>query len=299
MILAVSRDEILDAFAPAIRRAVSGHDAKWEAAVARLSKPTPWWRSLLAPKKAKVRTVYEEKWGDRNKVSTRLDLTHGKPGPVVWGSERYFAHSRGTKRVHLLYLMRLIEVLQPKSVLEVGYGMGQNLFILSARFPHISFTGIELTEHGHEVAQAVRSKPILPQEMADFSPLPPVDLSAHQSVVLHVGSAANLPFPEKSFDLVFTMQSLEQMESIRDRALTQIAGVAAGHIAMFEPFADWNTTPLRRHKIKSSDYFSASVSDLPAYGLQPVFSTDDMPSKLVYGIGLVVAKPLESRLSAL
>jgi hypothetical protein len=53
--------------------------------------------------------------------------------------------------------------------------------------------------------------------------------------------------------------------------------------------AEWNTAPARRRTIKSRRLFSASIAELTTYGLTPVFTTDDMPSKLAYGVGLVVA----------
>jgi hypothetical protein len=98
-----------------------------------------------------------------------------------------------------------------------------------------------------------------------------------------------LPFSPKSFDLVFTIQALEQMEAIREEVLSNIASASAGYVAMFEPFADWNSSLGRRAKIKMSNYFAARIDDLPSYGLLPVFATDDMPMKVNYGVGLVVA----------
>jgi methylase of polypeptide subunit release factors len=77
--------------------------------------------------------------------------------------------------VHLIFLMRLIEKLQPTHVLEVGSGMGLNLCILAARFPNIRFTGIELTTAGDEVARAFRAMPKLSKQFVEFSPLPLLD----------------------------------------------------------------------------------------------------------------------------
>jgi len=126
--------------------------------------------------------------------------------------------------------------------------------------------------------------------MVSFSPLPVKDLTAHQRVVLQQGSGARLPYEPGSFDLVFTIQALEQMQQVRREALMQLSAVSRGHVAMFEPFADWNSTPARRAKIAASGYFSVRVDELSSYGLQPILATDDMPTKLNYGIGLVVAR---------
>ena len=135
----------------------------------------PWWRRIFRPAaKASVRDVYEKKWTPEAALArfTRRPDNHGA---IVWGDRRYFAYGIWIKRVHLLFLMRLIEKLQPTNVLEVGSGMGLNLCILAARFPDIKFTGIELTAAGDEVARAFRAMPTLPEQFSQFSPLPLVD----------------------------------------------------------------------------------------------------------------------------
>ena len=58
---------------------------------------------------------------------------------------------------------------------------------------------------------------------------------------------------------------------------------------MFEPFAEWNETKHRRAKIVGSGLVRLSASELPAYGLNVVGETGDMPMKGHYGVGLVVA----------
>jgi SAM-dependent methyltransferase len=285
------------AFAPAIRRRVSGDDAEWNkrmaAATPRLSTRLVDWLQRTFLKRG-VEGVYEEKWSNDKAdalLRKRFDMTANARDPMVWGEERFFAHPRGAKRVHLLYLIRLIETIKPRTVLEVGSGTGANLFILAALFPDISFSGIELTSAGYNTAKEISSRDTLPQPLADFSPVPIRDPRAHQRVSLHQGNAKHLPFPPGSFDLVYTVQALEQMEAIREEALQQIESVSRGYVAMIEPFADFNVTAPRRYKISSARYFSASVKDLLAYGLKPVFSSDNMPSKLTYGIGMVVAQP--------
>ncbi len=295
--LNVTFQEIEDAFAPGIQRTVPAEDSEWTAREkrldAKLSKGLPWWRRIFRPAaKASVRDVYEKKWTP-DAALARFTRRQDNYGSIVWGDRRYFAYNIWTKRVHLLFLMRLIEKLQPANVLEVGSGMGLNLCMLAGRFPGIKFTGIELTAAGDEVARSFRAMPTLPEQLRKFSPLPLVDEQAHQRIDLHRGSAAQLPFDRGSFDLVYSIQALEQMELIRDQVFEQIANVCAGHVAMFEPFAEWNQNPMRRGLISSRGYFAAGFADLRRYNLKPVFISDDMPTKLSYGIGLVVARRLQ------
>lgn len=293
--LEVSEQEIEQAFAPGVARVVPAHDAEWAAKEKQLkikmTTGVPWWRKLLRPVAEKrVRDTYEKRWTAEAALS-RFTRRPENCDPIVWRDQHYFAYSIWTKRVHLLFLMRLIEKLGPASVLEIGSGMGLNLCILAARFPQIKFTGIELTSAGHEMAQSFRAMPRLPEELTQFSPLRLKDEGkAHQKIQLHQGSAAQLPFEKGSFDLVYSIQALEQMEGLRDQVFQQIANVCSGHVAMFEPFAEWNRNPVRQGLISSRGFFAAGVSDLRRYGFEPVFASDDMPTKLAYGVGLVVAR---------
>ena len=296
----LAADALSECFSPAIERAVDGEDSEWTATLRRQAAkfekrawPSPLWLPFRAWRRTgrHARRAYERRWTSESSLS-RLDLGGGAPAPVVWGSRRYFAHVAGIKRVHLLYLIHLIDDLKPTRVLEVGSGMGHNLFILAARFPETAFCGIELTDAGTGVAESIRAEEHLPDALGLFSPVPVRDTTAHKRVELHQGNAANLPFSDGRFDLVYTVQALEQMDLIRHRVLREIARTSAGLTAMIEPFADWNESPARRNRIRAFQFFSASIADLEQYGLRPVFVSDDMPTKAHYGVGLVIAETM-------
>ena len=229
MDLEIPHADIERAFAPAVRRTVTGNDPEWSKATAFWDKSRPslrgLWRRLL-PVSWRTRRVYEDRW-EEMELSERYDLGREQETPMLWNGARYFANPRGAKRVHLLYLMHVIDQLDPKSVLEVGSGIGGNLFMLAARYPHIQFSGIELTASGYQAAQAIRALPVLPKELADFSPLEVRDLSAHQRVTFYQGSAAALPFPPRSYDLVYTVQAIEQMKDVGRTALRELARVSS------------------------------------------------------------------------
>ena len=101
-----------------------------------------------------------------------------------------------------------------------------------------------------------------------------------------------MPFDDSSFDLVFSLLALEQMEAIRDAAVAEVARVSARWAVMIEPFTDFNRDPLRRACTEAKGYFSLGTRDLKRFGLEPVFVFDDIPQKITRGAGLVVAKKL-------
>jgi SAM-dependent methyltransferase len=107
---------------------------------------------------------------------------------------------------------------------------------------------------------------------------------------LDVDGATQLPFPDKSFDLVFTALALEQMEEIRLRALSEIGRVARTHTAMIEPFYDWNESGRHRDWVVANDNFSGRIADLPSFGLEPILVSGNMPSKVTNRPGLVVCR---------
>ena len=103
------------------------------------------------------------------------------------------------------------------------------------------------------------------------------------------GSAAQLPFPDHSFDLVYTVLALEQMEEIRGLALSELQRVSRRHVLMIEPFWEYNPPGIRRDYILANHYFDATLPNLEAFGLHVVFAKE-LPAKLHRGVGAVLTR---------
>lgn len=217
-----------------------------------------------------------------------------EPGdaPFEWGPDRFFAKGIATSRIHLLVLSRLIERLQPASVLEVGSGSGINLFTLAARFPAVTFTGIDVNGMSVRRAKAMQQLDRVPPLIEQFSPEPIVDPLAHRRVVLHHGDARALPFADGQFELVFTRLALERMQAFRDTVLGELGRVASTHVAMLEAFREWNADGLRRDYMTAQRYLDCAAAELPALGLDPILVFDDLPYKITHRPVLVVARPV-------
>jgi SAM-dependent methyltransferase len=194
------------------------------------------------------------------------------------------------KRVHQRLLWRCIGALRPASVLEVGFGNGLNLLALSTAFPGVRWAGVELSTTGVARAKEVQRLAELPREIASFCSWPNEAPQAYRHIDFREGDARQLPFGDCSFDLVFTLLALEQMDAIRDAAISEISRVSSKWLVMIEPFADFNRDPLRRTYARAKGYFSLAVCDLKRFGLTPVFAYDDIPHKITRGAGLVVAR---------
>jgi SAM-dependent methyltransferase len=237
-----------------------------------------------------VESEYAEAW-------QRIDYgmyALGRPlefvSPWLYGGQRWFAADAGATRVRQLLLQRVITRLRPRRVLEVGCGNGINLILLASRFPELELSGIELTSEGVRAATDLQRRPCLPDGIAGFAPNGIADTTAFRRIAFRQGDAGALPFGDGSFDLVFTMLALEQMESLRRRALSELARVTAGHALTIEPFADVNADLWRRLNVFRRNYFRGRIADLAGFGLQPEIVTADFPQEVFLGACLVLAR---------
>lgn len=293
--LGLTRAGVQQTIEPFVARHVGKRDPSWVAAVSarRRAARKKLFRRLLRLERregTEVRREYDKLWRKLDFAGYAPQEMPTEGEPWEWGDDAMFAHSFGGARVRLLYLMRAIEWLQPASVLEVGFGNGVNLLPLACRFPQIRFAGLELTESGLAQAKAVQEQEQLPLALQQFSPEAPRQLDAHRAIELRQGSAADIPFAENSFDLVFSSLALEQMERIRPKALSEFARVTHRHTVMLEPFRDTNRIGLPRDYILAWDYFRGSIGELKTHGLDPVLASGDMPSEAWLKPCLVVCK---------
>jgi len=213
-----------------------------------------------------------------------------KPVPWTWRDRHFLATDVGGTRFRQLLLIRAIELVRPRSVLEIGCGNGINLLQLAGRFPDLQFSGVELTSGGVRAAQAFQQRhDRLPAALAAFAPEGVRDPAAFRRIEFRQGDAGALPFGDGSFDLVYSVLALEQMETLRERALREMARVAARATFMIEPFADANRSLWRRLYVFRRNYFRGRIDDLPAVGLRPRFAVTDYPQETFLGTAAVLS----------
>jgi ubiquinone/menaquinone biosynthesis C-methylase UbiE len=224
----------------------------------------------------------------------KYDVAAGPQKPAAWRwRERKLAlDGMVAARLRAPLLAAVIDRLEPKKVLEVSCGNGINLFSLAGDFPDVEFTGIDLMPAGIEAARAVQAEDQMPAALAEYIPLPNPDPTAFKRIRFMTGSAAELPFADGEFDLVYTVLAVEQMERIRDQVLAEIARVSRGHVLMLEPFKDTNRKGIRRLYVVSRNYFRGSIQDLERFGLEPVWATDDFPQEAFLGSPLVLSRKM-------
>ncbi len=138
-------------------------------------------------------------------------------------------------KAHYRERNRLLSDLSFETVLEVGAGELTSLYDLSEAFGHNKhYFGLDITLnrllHGRSF---VRSRGV--------------------SMTVCQADGSRLPFPDNSFDLVYTSHSLEQMPTIFSDAIREMIRVSRRHIVMFEPAYE-GVSLLQKLHIRGLDY---------------------------------------------
>jgi SAM-dependent methyltransferase len=285
--LDLTRDDIMRAMAPFVKRRVGGEDAEWRRMARKRKKDIVrrnvqrvalGWLGRHRRRTAAVVDEYTPLWASGY---ARYDPVNPQPRYSLWhwDGERMLANNFGAARFRQLMLIRLVEHLKPRRVLEVGCGLGIHLILLACRFPEIEFTGVELTAAGHRAARALQAEERLPQHLVAFAPEPLADPTAFRRIDFRQGNATALDFPDGHFDLVYTVLALEQMERVRARALAEIARVTRAHYFGIEPFRDVNDRGWERLYVLGRDYLRGRIADLARHGLVPRIASSDFPQE--------------------
>jgi SAM-dependent methyltransferase len=285
-----------DALEPFLDRGGHGRE-RWQAEMAlrrrrilvRLAKHLAGgWLAEAKRSTQKVRDEYDAAWAIGHE---RYDVRNREPKvtPWLWRGRPILFDAAGAARFRLPLYAAVIKQLKPRHILEVGSGDGINLLLLAGAFPEISFTGLELTAGGIAAARKAQDSPLLGQSLQEYSPLVQEDKRAYQRVQFIQGNACAMPFQDAAFDVVLTVLAIEQMERVRQKALTEIARVTGKHLLSLEPFREVNRTVYRRINILTRDYFRGSIGELANYGLQPLWATADFPQEVFLGAALVLS----------
>jgi ubiquinone/menaquinone biosynthesis C-methylase UbiE len=285
----LSAKEIADIFEPFVATHHRARDRDWQQALSvrknkilrkYVKKVCLGWMPSHQRNEEFIVDEYSDVWATTDYQNYSLKVPPPRFSPWELGDDKMMASAFGGTRVRQLLLMRAIEYLKPRRVLEVGCGNGINLLMLAGRFPDIEFTGVELTREGNEAALGFQKQKVFPAEMQSSSALPVVDETAFRKIKFLRGSADDLPFEAGSFDLVYTVLALEQMERIRDKALSEVARVSGRHTLMIEPFRDVNDQGWERANVIRRNYFRGRIKDLATFGLQPREAIFDFPQEV-------------------
>ncbi len=286
--LGLSHAEIMAVFTPFVAQELRPEDAPWRAELNRrhhtigrqlLKKWLLGWLPRYRRNEKTIIREYDKAWQLSEYDHYALNKPLVRISPWQWQDRCFLASDVGATRFRQLFLIRLLEQLKPRRLVEIGCGNGINLLLLAGYFPDIEMTGLELTQQGHHAALQFQQQTCLPEAMQSYAPLPLADLTAFRRIRFIQGSAAELPFATDHFDVVLTILALEQMEALRHRALREIARVTGKWALLFEPFRDVNDQGWARYNILRRGYFQGRIGELQRYELNPLWACTDFPQE--------------------
>ena len=163
-----------------------------------------------------------------------------------------------------------------------GIGNGQDAARLGGRrgYPRAGAATVDPLRPGERAGGSFRAS--IPERL--------VDLHAHTRLDVRQANARVLPFAEGSFDLVYSVLALELMDDIRAEVLAEMRRVSRRARGDGRAVYEWHASGHRRDLIAAKGYFAQPIEGLDTFGLEPIVAMADMPHKLDYQPGLVVAK---------
>ncbi|RMZ51022.1 class I SAM-dependent methyltransferase [Flavobacteriaceae bacterium PRS1] len=193
--------------------------------------------------------------------------------------------------LYKMYNQALTQVLNQLSfdnLLEVGSGRGKNLLYQSLYFPEKHITGLEYSKQGVTNTKKLLQAP--PKLLIDrIDSLVDRNKISINNVNVLQGNAFQLPFFDKEIDISYTILVLEQMPHEYQKALSEMVRVTKKYCIFIEPFKESNNWRGRLY-LEAKDYFRFSYKKFKAFGLEPVYFSNDLPQKLKFGAGILVAK---------
>jgi SAM-dependent methyltransferase len=238
-----------------------------------------------------VQDEYERSWERTANYPYSAEHFPRNFTPWLCAGRKLLASDVGATRFRQALLVAAIELVQPRRVLEIGCGNGINLMLLAGRFPEVAFHGLELTAAGVAASRGFQAGHArLPEPLQAYAPRALYDPTAFRRVMFTRGNAAALPYPDASFDFVYSCLALEQMEAVRERALDEMARVTSKWAFNVEPFADVNNSLWSWLYVTQRGYFRGRIDELRHHGLEPQWATMDFPQELFLKSCAVMSK---------
>jgi ubiquinone/menaquinone biosynthesis C-methylase UbiE len=233
------------------------------------------------------KNIYEKTWSGKT-LSYENWFSNKSSNHLYNYKNTFFLASSGfIQRIHQYSIYKIIKKIEPKKVLEVGSGNGINLNLLSSLFLRIKFTGLELTRNGIVYSRSI--KKIDEKFYNGFF----IKGTRIGNVNFIQGNAKQIPFLNNSFDLVFTVLALEQMNSIYKNVIKEMVRVSSKYLVFIEPFQDLNSNILSYLHHRGSKYLSLKTYELEkTFNVKILFILKDFYNKESLKTALIVAKKM-------
>jgi len=235
----------------------------------------------------KTEIIYNKSWNKKDNkkwFSPKENLT------IHYHNQKKVLASSGlTQRIWQNIIIKKIMEIRPKNILEVGSGNGINSFLIASCFKNIKITGIDFSNNG-----IIKSNELLKTKKFDKNFYQPLKFKFNKKKINNLNfmkmNAKNLKFTNGSFDFIFTILALEQMNGIHLQVIKEIKRCAKKHIILIEPFKNLNLKGLSYLHHKSNDYLNLNYKDLECANFKINEYQYKYPNKISLNVGMVHLK---------
>ena len=211
------------------------------------------------------KNAYDDFWSRFNKINF-----YEKPYTWHEYKKNYFLSPVAlTQDIFQSLILEEIRYKKPKKILEVGCGIGLNLFYFAKKFPKIEFVGIDISPRGIEICKKENR----------FKNLNFIECNA-----------LNLPFKSNEFEMTYSMLALEQMNLIKSKVIDNIHNITSDYYIMIEPFKNVNNSFVNYIHHRNSDYFDYNYQNLTNHNFSIEKIYNDFPQRLGLSASFVLLK---------
>ena len=203
----------------------------------------------------------------------------------------YFFSSTGIlNRIWLSCIYKFLQKKKINKVLEIGSGIGTNIFFLASFFPKKKFYGLELTTIGTNIAKNILKKKIKDEIYFGF-PIKP-SRKILNNCNFQSGNAKKIKYKDNSFELVFSLTALENMDHIKNEVINEMIRVSSKYKIFIEPFTDCNTNILKKLHHRGSQYFNLSINELRKFPLKIISIEKEVVQKISLSHLIVICEKI-------
>jgi len=208
--------------------------------------------------------TYDNHWSIRSDIKNYVWY--------IYKNSYFIANGSLSQEIFINFIETKIKDPNVKSILEIGCGNGFNIFPLSEKFQNKKFTGVDISSTAIKNCEKKLS------------------LQNNKNLSFFERNAEKLDFHKNSFDLIYTVLALEQMQEIKDKVIENINYISSGNIILIEPFKDVNKNFLNKFHMKSSNYLDLSYRDLNRYNLTIIEKLENFPQKVGLSVSCLFLK---------
>lgn len=248
--------------------------------------------AFLAPKitrdPAWIEENYRKTW---TKFGDAGALWSGYSRPVSLYGRPAFQTVLEDKKITTAEFSAVLSSMQPETVLEAGCGNGVNIFPLAVMNGDVKrWEGLELTDAGVAAANKFLADP--PEDISWIARLPYDEIKrriGRADITFTKGDMTALPYPDNSFDCIFTCMAIEQAPRASQAIFKEIYRVTRKYAFFYEGFREVNSAVQRLNR-RRKDYFTGSIDEATAAGFTIVAFRELPIDKITQQDGLLICR---------